>query len=644
MDESVHADCVAVQAQRQRTAELRARRAWIDDLAARICAGFGCKPREPRPLPGAYIPKPLKEEQYDRAVLGRFRLWHQPDPNAPKRKRKNGRLEITIAETPREGWDRALFGWREFGWPAGTGTRTFALPPRRHLVPAFVGITRGVKEPERPVYLGDIRVAAVGKPFEVPLVRSSLPVVHSEPNWADRDRLAKIREDHTREWKAWIKSVSLQKPRLEWADEEETVHEVGEANGKPVKSRWHIQTESDLDAAFTREPDVTEQLDFGPVAKPGKLIMGRWTAPYVPQRPLEWCPAKWMLAFGWPPLPPPWPPIPFRTIHNPYVVTLKRLGFKLERGKPASTYVKYGRMKADGAVGAPIEDDDAWRLEAMTDAPPIEPDSEPTEIRVVDTGRFPHPSIPTDCAAWRQWWGRVWKIKVYMLGDGFVMFVGSFFWLEPAPVRKPLTRDMATRYAWQIPKDIPFSRTLARWRDDAWGLRRGRSVLLRRGIGEVPYPRGRKPGRTSEEGAAIRRAIGNRGVTLLMEGHTFRQACRTVEMEFSHTGYRYATAQRETNERYREFIESMVDAIMEWYRTLAAENGIEIDLGPGSKIELLVRDALFQLARSESRDKPYGAKFLAAMSFAVTKHLKGRIDAMIDGGPPYELTVRVPKK
>jgi hypothetical protein len=376
-----------------------------------------------------------------------------------------------------------------------SSARTFALPPRRRLVPDFVGITRGVKDPERPVYLGDIRVAAVGKPFEVPLVRSSLPVVHSEADWllltgddvgawrvVDHGRLAKIREDHIREWSAWRKSVALQKPRLEWADEEETVHEVGEASGKPVKSRWHIQAESELDAAFTHEPDITEQFDFGPVAKPGNLIMGRWTAPYVPQRPLEWCPAKWMRWLGW-------TRFPSRTRHNPYLRTRPErildkqgnqargynLGFRLdERGKPASTYVKYGRMKPDGAVGAPIEDDDAWRLEAMMDARPIEPDSEAVDVVADDHRRkFPHPSIPADCTAWRQWWARVWEIRVYTLGNGFIMFVGSFFWLGPAPmawdtlraassrrvpiptIRNPRARDMATPLRVADPEGYP---------------------------------------------------------------------------------------------------------------------------------------------------------------------------------------------
>jgi hypothetical protein len=117
-----------------------------------------------------------------------------------------------------------------------------------------------------------------------------------------------------------------------------------------------------------------------------------------------------------------------------------------------------------------------------------------------------------------------------------------------------------------------------------------------------------------------------------------------VEMEFSHTGYRYATAQREINERYRDFIESMVDAIMEQYRRLAIENGLEIDLGPDSKTELTVRDALFHLARSESIGKPDGPRFLAAMTLAVSQYLKGRIEAMTEAGPPYRLTVRVPRK
>ena len=139
----------------------------------------------------------------------------------------------------------------------------------------------------------------------------------------------------------------------------------------------------------------------------------------MPQRALEWCLLAWMRYFPWPPLPPPWPPFSFITRHNPYAVTLKRRGFTIRYGLPQSTYVKYGRVKPDGPVGGSIADDDIWVVEAFEDRPWDDPDPDAWEI----------PDVVVD------------------RGDA---------------------ADMSTRYAWQVPKDIPYSSALDSDRDDLW--------------------------------------------------------------------------------------------------------------------------------------------------------------------------------
>jgi hypothetical protein len=179
-----------------------------------------------------------------------------------------------------------------------------------------------------------------------------------------------------------------------------------------------------------------------------------------------------------------------------------------------------------------------------------------------------------------------------------------------------MRRDMATRYAWQIPKDIPFSRTLDGWRDDAWELRFQRPAVLRDGV-EVPYPRGRKPGQTSDEEVAKRDAARRSGALLVLGGHTHRYAYRTLEMEFAISP---AMAKRLTDGLLREAVQMMVDLYMTSLRDRAAAWGTELPPDQLADIEAIVRThipAAVRLWRTGRRDK---AIFAPAV-YAVHRYL-----------------------
>jgi len=96
----------------------------------------------------------------------------------------------------------------------------------------------------------------------------------------------------------------------------------------------------------------------------GKLIMGRWRAPIIPQLPWpdpctvlpgHHLPA-WMIGLAY-------------FTHHPatqceaYAVTLKRLGFTMVRGFPATTYVRYGRMQHGGASALELDDENAVEID-----------------------------------------------------------------------------------------------------------------------------------------------------------------------------------------------------------------------------------------------------------------------------------------
>src|SRR5262249_23749767 len=109
-----------------RTDRLRRQRNFIDDLAARICAGFGCKPRKPPAvgLRGLYYPDIFEspDEPVPR-LAGRFNLqiptrkasrltnyrWHDYGPFNPDRKVKP--IEIDVPDVAGRGADRPIM-WR----------------------------------------------------------------------------------------------------------------------------------------------------------------------------------------------------------------------------------------------------------------------------------------------------------------------------------------------------------------------------------------------------------------------------------------------------------------------------------------------------------------------------------------------------
>jgi hypothetical protein len=213
----------------------------------------------------------------------------------------------------------------------------------------------------------------------------------------------------------------------------------------PTKS-WlgPIDSRNRKDAQFFTVPWMRydyRQSDGPPVRENEHDFMERWgwRLPRIDKR--VW--PDWML--NWRELPRfwfrvAWPPLWLR----PYFTArpASEVGFTLvqigvcectRRDYPVSTYVPERRAKPGGRVGQSIADDDNWIVEAFENRPWDDPEPDIRGIRPWDDDAGPE--------------------------------VVEFVQLEEVA---SLPRDMSTRYAWQVPKDIPYSRIEDSERGDLW--------------------------------------------------------------------------------------------------------------------------------------------------------------------------------
>lgn len=136
------------------------------------------------------------------------------------------------------------------------------------------------------------------------------------------------------------------------------------------------------------------------------------------------------------------------TTCEPYAVAGKRLGFKLTDGRPVSTYAAERRVRPPRG----IEDDDAWLVEVH-----LEAGEEREDVWKVGL----HTRVQRDNGT--VVYGEVLASEaIEMEVEG--VEVGS----DPL-----LARDMGTRYAWQVARDIPYSRDYSGMMDNVrkmeWG-------------------------------------------------------------------------------------------------------------------------------------------------------------------------------
>jgi len=235
---------------------------------------------------------------------------------------------------------------------------------------------------------------------------------------------------------------------------------------------------------------------------------GRWV--FVQPGQSEYPPPRWMrilarraIRHGFPIFVP-----------TPYFALLgtREVGFALKDGYPVSTYVPYRRPKSSSQVAAfidaSVEDEMSHEaylrllLSAIEHAAPVkeERDSELSEGEETN----------------RDAWGEYLEL-LHEVGDG-----------EDEDGSDDLARDMGTRYAWQAPKDLPYSRTLDSDRRREWLTFATRALapverIFRRG---PPRKTDRKFDPVAE---VILRLRGNQ---LKRSGHQYLQVIVTLAREF----------------------------------------------------------------------------------------------------------------
>ena len=178
------------------------------------------------------------------------------------------------------------------------------------------------------------------------------------------------------------------------------------------------------------------------------VLKGRWIFHQAPQRPDQWQERRfWLRPRIWTPVPwlmrdPPWCS-PFAVRCEAYAVAVERQGFVLKDGKPVSTYVAERRIHPP--VGS-IEDDDAWRADVH-----LESGEEREDVWKIGL----HTQVQRDDGT--VVYGEVLAPEVIEME---VEGVEAVF--DPV-----LARDMSTRYAWQVARDIPYSRDYSGMMDGA---------------------------------------------------------------------------------------------------------------------------------------------------------------------------------
>jgi len=127
--------------------------------------------------------------------------------------------------------------------------------------------------------------------------------------------------------------------------------------------------------------------------------------------------------------------------------------FRLKDGQPQSTYDPQCRSNPAGRVGRSIADDDIWIAEVME---AIYFDEEKDDI-VKDVAAALE-DLPAEDQPEAEPWMRPWD-------DDAEPDVAELL-VESNAIA--LARDTSTRYAWQVPRGIPYSRTLDSDRENQW--------------------------------------------------------------------------------------------------------------------------------------------------------------------------------
>jgi hypothetical protein len=322
----------------------------------------------------ARFSKELEHEQYDRAVLGRYALWFQPDPKAPKRKYRAEPVDWLVDRDGVVFEQKRRYVEISVSLPDGFLPRLVAVPKGLILKSSAranwqhrLGVRDVWKSWIGPV---DERNTVDAKFYDTPFTYY-LYLENARPKKKPlkRAELCKLAWAMFREWIRWVRSTERARKKQRPSELDRVLDLYGEqADGESEEQPDLVLGDEDIKQPTAFNWDT-------PVPRGGKPIMYRWTVPHVPQSEFS----KPTVFYR----DPPWLQ-PFPTRCKSYATTLPPLGFKLDDGRPVSTYVKHARVKPDGARAAHIEDEDTWTIDVRMEARPVERDFESTGLDYVE--------------------------------------------------------------------------------------------------------------------------------------------------------------------------------------------------------------------------------------------------------------------